>query len=218
MESVSTGRPGMICDLMDFRLYEGLRWEPASGYFLLDEHLGRLARSAAHFGFAVDPARVRTRLREFGATLPRPRKVRLEVSADGSLFVEDVDLKPSRPVRAALAGEPVDSGDEFLRHKTSRRGVYERAQAGQPEAEDVLLWNERRELTESCAANLVLEIDGRLLTPPLSCGLLPGTFRAHLLERGEIEEQILPLDALERATRRLLINSVRRCCELRLSD
>lgn len=208
----------MICGEMDFRLYEGLRWEPETGYFLLEEHLARLARSAGHFGFAVDPARVRTRLLEFGARLPRPRKVRLEASADGSLFLEDVDLKPSRPVRAALASEPVDSEDEFLRHKTSRREVYERAQAAQPEADDVLLWNERGELTETCAANLVLEIDGRLLTPPVSCGLLPGTFRAHLLANGEIEEKALPKDALGRASRRLLINSVRHWCELRLPD
>ena len=208
----------MICSAMDFRLYEGLRWEPEAGYFLLEEHLRRLARSADHFGFAVDPARVRARLLEFGTSLPRPRKVRLEASADGSLFVEDVDLKPSDPVGAALADEPVDSEDEFLRHKTSRRDVYERAQAGHPEADDVLLWNERGELTETCAANLVLEIDGRLLTPPVSCGLLPGTFRAHLLARGKIEEQVLRKGALERASRRLLINSVRRWCELQLRD
>lgn len=208
----------MICRAMDFRLYEGLRWEPETGYFLLEEHLARLTRSAGHFGFAVDPARARARLLEFGATLPRPRKVRLEASADGSLFLEDVDLKPSDPVRAALARDPVDSGDEFLRHKTSRREVYERAQAAHPEADDVLLWNERGELTETCAANLVLEIDGRLLTPPVSCGLLPGTFRAHLLANGEIEERVLRKDAFERATRRLLINSVRRWCELRRAD
>ena len=208
----------MIFCAMDFRLYEGLRWQPPSGYFLLEEHVQRLARSAAHFGFAVDPERVRARLMDYGASLPRARKVRLEASADGALFVEDVDLKPSRPVRAALADQPVDSADEFLRHKTSRRGVYQRALAGHPEAEDVVLWNERGELTETCATNLVLEIDGRLLTPPLSCGLLPGTFRAHLLERGELEEQVLPLDALERATQRFLVNSVRRWCELRLSD
>jgi para-aminobenzoate synthetase/4-amino-4-deoxychorismate lyase len=201
----------------DFSLYEGLLWEPPDGYFLLERHLRRLERSAAHFRFAVDVDAVRERLRELAAGLPeRPRKVRLEVSSDGAVALEDVDLKPSTPVRVALADEPVDSGDEFLRHKTSRRTVYERALAAHPEAQDVLLWNERRELTETCSANLVLEIDGRRLTPQLSSGLLAGTFRGHLLERGEIEEQILPLDALERATGLFLVNSVRRWCEIRL--
>jgi para-aminobenzoate synthetase/4-amino-4-deoxychorismate lyase len=201
----------------DFALYEGILWEPPDGYFLLERHMRRLELSAAHFRFRIDVDAVRERLRDFAAGLPeRARKVRLEVSADGAIALEDVDLKPSTPVRVALADEPVDSGDEFLRHKTSRRGVYERAIAARPEAQDVLLWNERRELTETCSANLVLEIDGRRLTPPLSSGLLAGTFRAHLLERGEIEEQVLPLEALERASGLFLVNSVRRWCEIRL--
>jgi branched-subunit amino acid aminotransferase/4-amino-4-deoxychorismate lyase len=75
---------------------------------------------------------------------------------------------------------------------------------------DVLLWNERSELTETCSANIVLEIDEQRLTPALSSGLLPGTYRAHLLERGEIEERVLPLASLERASAIFLINSVRR--------
>ena len=201
----------------DFSLYEGLLWEPPEGYFLLERHLRRLEHSAAHFRFSVDVDVVRRRLSELAAGLPeRPRKVRLEVAADGAIALEDVDLKPSTPVRVAVAEEPVDSGDELLRHKTSQRGVYERALEARPEAQDVLLWNERRELTETCSANLVLEIDGRRLTPQLSSGLLAGTFRAHLLERGEIEEQVLPLEALERASGLFLVNSVRRWCELRL--
>ena len=116
-----------------FEIYEALLWEPVAGYFLLDLHLQRLARSAKHFGFALDAGRVRAELLAFAATLPaRPRKVRLELSADGSSFLEHVDVKPSTPVRVALALDPVDSADEFLRHKTSRRGVYERALAAQP--------------------------------------------------------------------------------------
>ena len=198
-----------------FEIYEALLWEPPSGYFLFELHLQRLARSAKHFGFALDEARVRAELLAFGAGLSSARKVRLELSADGSCFLEHVDVKPSTAVRVALAATPVDSADEFLRHKTSRRGVYDRALAARPDADDVLLWNERRELTESCASNLVLEIDGRKLTPRASCGLLPGTFRCQLLERGEIEEAVLSVDAIARATRSCLINSVRKWYEVR---
>jgi para-aminobenzoate synthetase/4-amino-4-deoxychorismate lyase len=199
-----------------FELYEALLWEPPGGYFLLPEHLQRLGRSAKHFHFAVDLEHVRSELLAFSASLPpRPRKVRLEVSADGSAFLEHVDVKPSTPVLVALAATPVDSADEFLHHKTSRRGVYERALASHPAAQDVLLWNERRELTDSCAANLVLEIDGRRLTPKASSGLLPGTFRCHLLERGEVEEAVVSVDAIPRATGAFLINSVRKFCEIR---
>ncbi len=200
-----------------FELYEALLWEPGSGYFLVERHLRRLGASAAHFGFDVSPDAARKALLELAGTLPdRSRKVRLEAARDGSLRLEHVDVKPSAPVRVALAREPVDSQDEFLRHKTSRRGVYERALAAHPEAQDVLLWNERGELTETCAANVVAEIAGRRVTPPLSCGLLPGTFREHLLEGREIEEARLTRDDLARAQRLWLVNSVRRWCELKL--
>jgi para-aminobenzoate synthetase/4-amino-4-deoxychorismate lyase len=202
-----------------FLLYEALLWEPGEGYFLLDLHVQRLERSASELGFSLDPDGVRKQLREFASRLPpQPRKVRLFLSRDGGLGLEDREVKPSTPVRVAVAEEPVDSRDVFLRHKTSRRDVYERALAAHPEADDVLLWNERRELTETCAANVVLEIEGRRLTPHVSSGLLPGTFRANLLERGEIEEAVLPLDSLDRASALFLINSVRKWCELRLVD
>jgi para-aminobenzoate synthetase/4-amino-4-deoxychorismate lyase len=86
--------------------------------------------------------------------------------------------------------------------------VYERAR--RPDADDVLLWNRERELTESTIANIVCEIDGARVTPPVECGLLGGTFRAELLARGEISERIVTLDDLQRVTRLWLINSVQR--------
>ena len=63
----------------------------------------------------------------------------------------------------------------------------------------------------------MLELDGRKLTPHAECGLLPGTFRAELLERGEIAEEVLPVKALERASRVFFVNSVRRWCDLVLA-
>lgn len=200
-------------------LYEALLWEPSTGYFLLDRHLERLASSAGYFGYPVDIAAARARLLEFAENLAdRPRKVRLEASATGKVVLEDVDVKASAPARIALASEAIDSSDVFLCHKTSRREVYQRALAQHPDAHDVLLWNERHELTETCSANVVLEIDEQRLTPALSSGLLPGTYRAHLLERGEIEERVLPLASLERASAIFLINSVRRLWQGKLAS
>ena len=201
----------------EFALYEPLLWEPPGGYFLLDYHLERLQRSAAHFRFALDVAAARKQLWDYARGLPQqPRKVRLDLTADGTIALKDEKVKPSTAVAVALSAEPVGSGDEFLRHKTTRRAVFERALAAHPEAQDVLLWNERRELTETCHANIVLEIEGRKLTPALSSGLQPGVFRAHLLERGEIQEAVLPLDSVAAASAMFLINSVRRWCEIRL--
>ncbi len=75
----------------------------------------------------------------------------------------------SRPPvqRVALAQHPIDSSDVFLYHKTSRRAVYDRARAEQPDCDDVILWNERGEITESCSANVVIDLNGELITPPI---------------------------------------------------
>lgn len=195
----------------DFSLYEGVLWEPDEGYFLLADHLQRLATSASHFGHVADLEAIRSQLMDAaGDFSPEARKVRFEVSRDGELRVEIEVIVPSSTVSYVLSGDPVDSSDTFLAHKTSRRAVYERALAAHPDAEDVVLWNERGELTESCRANLVLEIRGRRLTPHAKCGLLPGTFRAHLLERGEIEEAVLSVEEIHQADEVFLINSVRR--------
>ena len=72
-----------------------------------------------------------------------------------------------------------------------------------------MLWNPAREVTEAITANIVVELDGRRVTPPVGCGLLPGTMRADLLARGEIFEARVTVDELVQAPRFWLINSVR---------
>jgi len=108
-----------------------------------------------------------------------------------------------------LARQPVSSADVWLYHKTTRREVYEAARAGRPDCDEVALWNERGELTEATASNLVLALDGRAWTPRVSAGLLAGTLRAQLLAAGEIAERTLTPEDLRRAESVWLINSVR---------
>ena len=95
-------------------------------------------------------------------------------------------------------------------HKTTHRAVYEQARQSAGGADDVLLWNRRGELTESTIANVVIEKDGKRLTPPIESGLLPGVFRGWLLDRGEIDERVVMLDEIKSADRFFLINSVRK--------
>jgi para-aminobenzoate synthetase/4-amino-4-deoxychorismate lyase len=199
-----------------FVLLEALLWEPDAGYFLLDRHLRRLAGAARRFGVPLDEAQVAAELQAAARGLRAPAKVRLMVKDDGGLALESAPVAPIAGMRAALAATPVSSSDELLRFKTSRREAYARARAERPGVDEVILWNERRELTETCTGNLVLEIEGQRLTPPASSGLLSGTFREHLLEAGEIREQVLPLEALDRASRAFHVNSVRRWVPLEL--
>ena len=109
----------------------------------------------------------------------------------------------------ALAAAPIDPANPFLYHKTTNRGLYEDAIAARPGFDDVLLYNDRGEVTESTIANLVVESGGVLLTPPVSCGLLPGTLRAHLLEEGRIREKVITLQDVIAPHACYLLNSVR---------
>jgi para-aminobenzoate synthetase/4-amino-4-deoxychorismate lyase len=195
-----------------FRLLETMLWEPDAGWFLLDGHLERLAASAEYFGYAFDADDA---VRQLSALIPAfvhtPMRVRLRVDRGGRMEIEAATRLPStEPVRVAIAAEPVDSADALLYHKTTWRAPYERRAASRPDADDVLLVNERGELTESAIANLVVRLDGVLWTPPLECGLLPGILRAHLLETGEIRERVIRPEDLARAEEVWLINSVRK--------
>ena len=111
-----------------------------------------------------------------------------------------------------LAEGPVSSENRFLFHKTTYRTPYE--VAFKNGAFDTLLTNERGELTEFTRGNVVLEISGARVTPPVSCGLLGGVYRRELIEAGEIHEGIVMLDSLVDADRVWFINSVRGWIEM----
>jgi para-aminobenzoate synthetase/4-amino-4-deoxychorismate lyase len=87
--------------------------------------------------------------------------------------------------------------------------VYEAARAACPGCEDVLLFNEQGEVTESTIANVAVDIAGKFATPPVSCGLLPGTLRAHLLQQGELVERRITVAEVLKAPCVFLLNSVR---------
>jgi len=91
-------------------------------------------------------------------------------------------------------------------HKTTNRALYDRARVAG--ADETILWNGDGEVTEGLTTNVVAEIDGVKVTPPVKCGLLAGTYRAELLDRGEVREAVIPIAALQTAARIWLINSV----------
>ncbi|MFZ1828966.1 MAG: aminodeoxychorismate synthase component I [Candidatus Competibacteraceae bacterium] len=195
-----------------FQLLEALLWEPDHGYFLLAAHLARLAETAVYFNVPLDPIAIKTRLARLALTLNEASKVRLRVDLDGHFMLEAEPLAQGalpQPVRIGLAKEPVNSGHLWLYHKTTRREVYDAARATRPDCDEVILWNERGELTEACTANLVLDLGGDQVTPPVMSGLLAGTFRGELLAKGSIGEQVLTCADLGRAHGIHLINAVR---------
>jgi para-aminobenzoate synthetase/4-amino-4-deoxychorismate lyase len=182
-----------------------------------------ICSAAARFQRPLDLARVHRHLQRLAEGFAAaPQRVRLLVAPDGRPSATATPLHRSPPPsRVVLAASPADVLDDpFVAHKTTRRRVYDDARAAalarRPEAEDVLLWNARGELTESSIANLVVDLAGTLVTPPASSGLLPGVYRQHLLQRGLIQERVLGVQELRAARALYLANSVRGLWRVRL--
>ena len=194
-----------------FALIETLRLEDGR-LVRVDRHLARLAESAAFFGFRCDRTAVRHELDVWAERHPEGKwRVRLELAADGSVTIGGhvFDSPSTMTERVVLASRAVDSRDRFLCHKTTQRDVFDGHRTAHPDAFDVLLWNERGELTEFTRGNLVVELDGRRWTPVRSSGLLAGVFRGELLDAGAIAERALTIEDLARSTNLWFVNSLR---------
>ncbi len=201
-----------------FELIETLRYEKAKGYHLLERHLARLQASAHHFGYPFSRAAVLTALDEEAARITADvALVRLLLGEDGAITVSarEIELPTKDTVwRFVISDRRVDEKDPLFYHKTTRRQFYDAEMERQKEltgCDEVVFLNTRGELTEGTRTTLFVEQDGRLFTPALACGLLPGTLREELLDlpRAAASEAVLsPLD-LARADRLYLGNSVR---------
>lgn len=193
-------------------LIETFKWTPDEGYALLDRHLDRLLASAAYFALHATREEVADYLTAAATEWQGPMRVRLTLSDEG-LDLAAVSLPPSASeFRFAMAKEHLDSGLLWLAHKTTNRAFYDqpRQRAHDEHGLDELVFcNERGELTEGSFTNLFVELGGRLMTPPLTAGLLPGTLRAQLIASGKVEERVLTLVDLEQAEAIFLGNSVR---------
>ena len=203
-----------------FALLETLRLEQGN-FWLLERHLERLRASARHFDFAFDIAEVRAALNSRAQKLQQARgpgpslfRLRLLLARDGAIALEHAPLTAT-PLRTTgrmatqLADMPIDAADEFLYHKTTQRDLYDRHAPTDPACFDTLLWNADGELTEFTRGNLVLNLNGKLVTPPVACGLLPGTLRQELLATGKISEARLARAHLAQAKAIWFINSLR---------
>ena len=167
-------------------LIETMRWEPHAGFLRLDRHLGRLSASAAALGLNCDLASIRALLDGVGEVAPLRVRLLLGPEGEPTLATHAFVPVPAGTVwRVAIARTRLSSGDELLRHKTTRRAVYEaaRAEFGAAEADEVILLNERGEVCEGTITSVFVDPGdgGPLRTPALECGLLAGVLRLSLI-------------------------------------
>lgn len=199
-----------------FELIETMLHEPEKGIWLRGYHLARLAASAAYFGFVFDASKVHDAIESAisGNTNERLR-VRLLLDEDGGVTVTTAP-QPAAPadavMRYVVSDSRLNSSDLFLYHKTTRRELYDREwkhYADTLGADEVIYLNEAGELAEGSRTSIFIARDGKLLTPRLAAGVLPGTLRAALLDEGRAEEARLTIQDLNGAAEIYLGNSVR---------
>ena len=197
-----------------FELIETMRLE-AGAYRFLDLHLDRLQASAVALGFTCRRDAIAAALAEYASSLaPGCHRVRLTLVHDGHWTLSSAALiaEAQLPRYAVIADERLDADDYLLRHKTSARSRYDAALAtlrDHPEVFDLIFLNTRGEVCEGARSSVFVERDGRLLTPPLACGLLPGVMRRYLLESGRAVECVLHRDDLLGAAPVYLANALR---------
>ncbi len=195
---------------LDFRLIETFAFRPGQGFVRLERHLRRMARTADWLGVRFDVRRVGEAVT--GVSGADPLRCRLTLDLTGAPKITTGPLADNPPGwTVGIATSRLASSDIWLRHKTTRRAIYDQARAELPDGVDELLFlNERDELCEGTITNLFVETeDGRLLTPPVAAGLLPGILREEMVETGRATEAVLTLHELAAGRRVWMGNSLR---------
>jgi para-aminobenzoate synthetase/4-amino-4-deoxychorismate lyase len=196
-----------------FELIETMRIENGECP-LLSLHMKRLEASARALGFTCDmPALSAALAEQSSACTSGIFRVRLSVAHDGKFRIVASEMNDDERIwTVVLADEALDEDDYLLRHKTTARSRYNEALARlveTPEVFDAIFFNSRGEVCEGARSNVFVEREGKLLTPLLSCGLLPGVMRQHLLQSGRAVESVLRKDDLLNAPAIHMANALR---------
>lgn len=202
-----------------FSLLETILWTLGAGFFLRDKHVKRMIDSATYFDIPITNEKLEKYLDQIASQFITDQRVRVLLTQDGQLSYESRFLElneENQKLKVCLAKRPVDRRNVFLYHKTTQREVYETASTDFLDMDDVLLYNERSELTEFTIGNVVVELGDQLLTPPISSGVLAGTFRASLLETGQVRERVIQTDELRLCSKVFRVNSIRQWQEVEI--
>jgi branched-subunit amino acid aminotransferase/4-amino-4-deoxychorismate lyase len=210
------------------RVYDGqpFRWE---------RHLERLVVSAAELGFPVPPSPstllgaldqvlAANGLRDAAARITVTRGIPSAARGRRTRAGAWVEAEPvegrlwpgtrSGALRAVLSKRPFAPGP-LGRHKTTSRLAYHlaREEARAARADEALLVSPGGLVLEGSVSNVFLVTGGRLRTPPLSLGILPGIVREMVLHASgrigrAVEELPFSVEDLRRADEIFLTNSI----------
>lgn len=202
-----------------FALIEKMLWTPEEGIFLQELHLERLDASAAAFGIPYDHHKLRTYIQKQLLNLEQPTLLTIQLTLRGEMYLFSepyCPYIPTAPLRLTLASTPLAPNLPLLCHSTTDDRLFQQYRDAHPTFDGVLLWNYRGEIAQTTAGNLVVELHGELVTPPVEAGLLPGTFRAELLNIKKIKERAVRLADVPICGRAWVIDSIHKWREAQL--
>ena len=180
-----------------------------------DQHLERLTKASRYFAYPLDPKKLRQKIEEEcqACDFHQDYRLRITISKSGEMELSPQILEPLSPTfcKAKLCLQEADLQMPFTYFKTTHRPHLSLGE------QEIIYHNVAGELLETSIGNLVLKIAGKLYTPPTSLGILPGIYRQHLLERGQVEEKVLTLADLNQAKTIYGCNAVRGLYELEVN-
>lgn len=193
-----------------FRLIETFCYRPGQGIMRGALHWQRLQASAEVLGFGFDLADILQRVKQIESDDVLRCRLTLGRAGDVQLTTAPMPVSLDK-MRFVIATERLSSTDPLLRHKTTRRDVFDQARAAMPgDIDEAVFLNERDEICEGTITNIsILTADGHHLTPPLRSGCLPGVYRQSQLNNGHWREAVLTLADLRDAVSIDLVNTLR---------
>jgi len=203
-----------------FKLLESMKYHANDGIIFFEKHLARLKRSALFFNFMFDEKAIQSLVDEVIRTISAESnyKIRITLSKNGVLAIDYSEISvPSPPKKRFItlySEERTHKENILLQHKTTdsriRRYYNDVLSTISDQYYDVIFMNQEGHITESARANIFIQRHGKILTPAVPCGLLPGIMRQKLLEENTSIKQtcLTPMD-LYQAEKIWLTNAVR---------
>ena len=181
-----------------------------------EEHIDRLRKASRYFAYPFDTENLRQRIDAEcqDCDIDQDYRLRISLSKSGEIEVDRQVLAPLSLsfCQAKLYLQEADLNQAFTYFKTTHRPHLSLGE------QEKIYHNKSGELLETSIGNLVLKIAGKLYTPPIRLGILPGIYRQHLLETGQVEEKVLTLADLDQAEAIYGCNAVRGLYELSVKE
>ena len=178
----------------------------------LEQHLTRLREASRYFAYPYNEPKLLNDLQEQLAhvdpSLDYRCRIALQKNGSFQLTITELTDLPASYLQAQLTEQKLDLATPFTYFKTSQRNHLSANHHEQ------IFYLPDGSLLETTIGNLVLEIKGKLYTPPAHLPLLDGIYRRHLLETQQVEEKLLTLKDLELADRVYSCNALRGLYEL----